>query len=71
MIVLWLEIHGVFFIFLLLFHSVTSAVTACNVGVFKPVLATLATEIRNLSNIFYMLRKFNVKDDRPELEYHN
>ena len=61
-----------FFRFLLLFHSVTSAVTACNVGDFKPtVLATLATEIRNLSNIFYMLRKFNVKDDRPELEYHN
>ena len=58
--------------FLLLFYSVTSAVTVCNVGVFKPtVLATLATEIRNLSNIFHMLRKFDVKDDRPELEYHN
>ena len=32
MIVLWLEINDVFLIF---FNSITSAVTACKVGVFK------------------------------------
>ena len=36
MIVLWLEIHGVFLRFFLLFDSVTSAVTTYNVGVFEP-----------------------------------
>ena len=36
MIVLWLEIHGVFFRFFLLFDTVTSAVTAYSVGFFKP-----------------------------------
>ena len=36
MIVLWLEIHGVFLRFFLLFDSVTSAVTTYNVGVYKP-----------------------------------
>ena len=35
MIVLWLEIHGVFLRFFLLFNSVTSAVNAYDVGVFK------------------------------------
>ena len=35
MIVLWLEIQGVFLEFFLLFNSVTSAVTANSVGVFK------------------------------------
>ena len=34
MIVLWLEINDVFLRFFLLFNSITSAVTACNVGVF-------------------------------------
>ena len=34
--VLWLEIHGVFLRFFLLFDSVTSAVTSYNVGFFKP-----------------------------------
>ena len=34
MIVLWLEINDVFLRFFLLFHSITSVVTACNVGVF-------------------------------------
>ena len=35
-IALWLEIHGVFLRFFLLFDSVTSAVTTYNVGFFKP-----------------------------------
>ena len=34
MIVLWREINDVFLRFFLLFNSITSAVTACNVGVF-------------------------------------
>ena len=34
MIVLWLEINDVFLRFFLLVNSITSAVTACNVGVF-------------------------------------
>ena len=36
MIVLRLEIHGVFLRFFLLFDSVTSALTTYNVGFFKP-----------------------------------
>ena len=36
MIVLWLEIHGVFLRFFLLFDSVTSAAITHNVGFFKP-----------------------------------
>ena len=36
MIILWLEIHCVFLRFFLSFDSVTSVVTAYNVGVFKP-----------------------------------
>ena len=36
MIVLWLEIYGVFLRFFQLFDSVTSAVTTYNVGFFKP-----------------------------------
>ena len=39
MIVLWLEINDVFLRFFLLFNSITSAVTACNVGVFKKTWA--------------------------------
>ena len=35
MIILWLEIHGVFLRFFLLFNLKTFAVTAYNVGVFK------------------------------------
>ena len=35
MIVLWLEIHDVFFGYFLLLNSVTSGVTAYNVDVFK------------------------------------
>ena len=35
MIVLWLEIHGVFLRFFLLFNLVASAVTAYNVDFFK------------------------------------
>ena len=34
--IFWLEIHGVFLRFFLLFDSVTSATTSYNVGVFKP-----------------------------------
>ena len=45
MIVLWLEIHGVFFEMFLLFYSVTSAVTAYNVGVFKKTWDTSNTRI--------------------------
>ena len=45
MIVLWLEIHGVFFEIFLLFYSVTSAVTAYNVGVFKKTWDTSNTRI--------------------------
>ena len=42
MIVLWLEIHGVFLRFFLLFDSVTSAVTTYNVGFFKPTAHDLS-----------------------------
>ena len=35
MIVLWLEINDAFLISFLIFNSTVSAVTACNVGVFK------------------------------------
>ena len=52
MIVLWLEKHGVFLSIFLLFNSAASAVTAYNVGVFRPnvlILATLTNEIRNLT----------------------
>ena len=35
MIVLWLEVHGVFWRFFLLFDSVTFDVTTYNVGFFK------------------------------------
>ena len=35
------------------------------------ILATLAPEIRNLSNMFSALRKFDLKKDKLELEYHN
>ena len=41
-IVLWLEIHGVFFRFFLLFGTVTSAVTTYSVGFFKPTAHDLS-----------------------------
>ena len=41
-IVLWLEIHGVFLGFFLLFDSVTSVVTTYNVGFFKPTAHDLS-----------------------------
>ena len=31
------------------------------------ILATLATIIRNLSNMFFALRKFDLKEDKLEL----
>ena len=34
------------------------------------ILATLATEIRNLPNMFLALQRFNLKEDKLELEYH-
>ena len=42
MIVLRLEIHGIFLRFFQLFDSVTSAVTTYNVGVFKPTANDLS-----------------------------
>ena len=33
------------------------------------ILATLAAEIRNLSSMFLGLQKFDLKEDKPELEY--
>ena len=75
MIALRLEIYGVFFRFFLLFNFVPPAVTACNVGVFKPTVHDLslqqATEIRNFSNMILTLRKFDFKKDKLEQEYHD
>ena len=74
MIVLWLEIHGVFLRFFLLFDSVTSTVTTYNVGVLKPTahdLTTLANVVRNFSNIFLALQKFALKEDKLELTCHD
>ena len=42
MIVLWLEIHGVFFRFFLLFGTVTSAVNTYNIDFFKPTAHDLS-----------------------------
>ena len=42
MIFLWLEIHGVFLTFFLLFYSVTSAVTTYNVAFFRPTTHDLS-----------------------------
>ena len=42
MIVLWLEIHGLFLRFFLLFDSVNSAITTNNVGFFKPTAHDLS-----------------------------
>ena len=33
------------------------------------ILATLAAEIQNLSSMFLGLQKFDLKEDKPELEY--
>ena len=35
------------------------------------IFATQVTEIRNLCNMFLMLRKFDLKEDKPELECDN
>ena len=51
MIVLWLKM-GVFLIVFLLFHSVTSAVTAYNVGVFKPTVHDLSSSSFGNTEIF-------------------
>ena len=34
-------------------------------------LASLAPEIRNLSSMFLALRKFDLKETKLELEFHN
>ena len=60
MIGLWLEIHGIFWRFFLLFNSVNFYVTAYNVvslSQLSMILATLATEIWNIFNIFFALQK--------------
>ena len=33
------------------------------------ILATLAAEVRNLFRMFLGLQKFDLKEDKPELEY--
>ena len=61
MSVLWLKIHGIFLGFFLLFNSVASAVTAykyVSLSQLSMFLATLSTELRNLSNMFLALLKF-------------
>ena len=35
------------------------------------ILATLANEIRNLSNMFLALQKFALEEDKLELTFHN
>ena len=35
------------------------------------IVAALVTEIRNWSNTFLALGKFDLKEDKLELEYHN
>ena len=60
MIVLWLEIHDVFFKIFLLFNSITSAVTKWNVGVFKetwakPELHFYSTEINSKHQTSFLL----------------
>ena len=35
------------------------------------ILATLASEIRKLSNMFLVLPKFALKEDKLDLDYHN
>ena len=35
------------------------------------ILATLANEIQNLSNMFLALQKFALKEDKPELKCHD
>ena len=35
------------------------------------ILATLANEVRNLSNMFLALQKFALKEDKLELKYHD
>ena len=72
MIVLCLEIHGVFSRLFPLFDSVTSAVTTYNVGFFKPnshdLSNFIADEVRNLSKMFLALQKFASKEDKLKLK---
>ena len=35
------------------------------------ILATLANEVRNLSNMFLVLQKFPIKEDKLELKCHD
>ena len=52
----------------------TSAVATYEVGVYiqlSMILATLATDVQNLPTMFLVLRKFDVKGDNLQLEYHN
>ena len=35
------------------------------------ILATLGNEVRNLSNMFPMLQKFALKEDKLELKFHD
>ena len=51
----------------LLSNLVTSAVTAYNISDSYMILATLATEVRNLScTCFFPLRKFDLNGDKLE-----
>ena len=57
-IVLWLEINDVFLKFFLWFNSITSAVTACNVGVFKKTWANTWISLLHHRNQFQTSIKF-------------
>ena len=35
------------------------------------ILATLANELRNLSNMFLALQKFALKEDKLEVKFHD
>ena len=61
MTVLWLEIYGVFLDFSVI-YSVTSAESAYDVGVTKPIVH----DLRKSS-----CWKFDLKEDKLELEFHN
>ena len=61
MIVLWLEIRDVFLRFFLLFNSITSAVTASNVGVFKKTWANTWISLLHHRNQFQRSIKFSLK----------
>ena len=61
MIVLQLEINDVFLRFFLLFNSITSAVTACNMGVFKKTSANTWILFLHHRNQFQTSIKFSLK----------